>query len=226
VTLPRPHERVRGVAVLYPNTLHVVTRADSGLVRLGDLGGKRVAVSYQDESPSTREEGRWEAIAAAIAHDATQHVPPIAVTVRSGQAVRALQERRVDAATFYGGPPFNAVTEAARSLGINILQFDDAAISLVKASHPYMKPATIPASTYLRQDRPVRTLAVDNILMCSADLTPELAYRLTRALYEEIGTIAAVHAAARQIDSENGALTPIPLHEGASRYYRERELFR
>ena len=226
VRLSRPHERLRGVAVLYPNTLHVITRADSGLVKLSDLAGKRMTGAFQSDSLRSREEGRMEAIASAIADLSAGHRRPILVPLAAAEAVGALGEHRIEAANFYGGPPYSLVAEAARAYAINILEFDDLATSMVKAKYPFLKPATIPAGTYPGQDKAVRTVAVDNVLMCSADLAPELVYRLTRSLYEQLGAIAAVHPAAREIDPENGASTPIPLHEGAARYYRERELFR
>ena len=71
-----------------------------------------------------------------------------------------------------------------------------------------------------------RTVAIDNVLICRAELTPDIVYTLARTLFEGLPSIASIHASARQIDPENGASTPIPLHDGAARYYRERELFR
>jgi TRAP-type uncharacterized transport system substrate-binding protein len=73
---------------------------------------------------------------------------------------------------------------------------------------------------------PVRSVAIDNVLICRAELPPDIVYKMTRTLFESLPSIASVHASARQIHVENGASTPIPLHEGAARYYRERDLFR
>jgi len=49
-------------------------------------------------------------------------------------------------------------------------------------------------------------------------------YQLTRNLFEGVPELAARHAAASLIDPAQGPTTPIPLHPGAARYYREREL--
>jgi hypothetical protein len=84
----------------------------------------------------------------------------------------------------------------------------------------------IPADTYPGQSSPVRTIGIDNVLVCRDELTADLVYKLTRSLYEGLASIASVHEALRQINPENGAATPIPLHDGATRYYRERDLFR
>jgi len=223
---PRPHRMLRGLAVLFPNTLHVVTRGDSPYTSLAHLSGKRVAVAVPGERLSGSQDARTHAIAAAIVALSSSHLSPVTTKVGLNEAVEALATNRIDAAIFYGGHPFRPVSEAAQQYGIHILEFDESAGGLVKAKYPFLKPVVVAAGTYRGQEHDVRTLAVDNVLVCRADLPAELVYGLTRTLYESLAQIASVHASARQINPEGGASTPIPLHEGASRYYRERELFR
>jgi TRAP transporter TAXI family solute receptor len=224
---PEPHRHLRGVAVLFPNTLHLVTRADSGLVTLADLAGRRVAAAIPGDvvanrPPSTRLDG----IGSAVAQLARAHTPPITPTVNMDEAVGALERREIDAANFYGGDPFRPVTQAADRYAIHFVEFDDLAVSLVKAKNPFLKAVVIPPRTYAGQPNAVRTVAIDNVLICHAGLAPDIVYNLTRTLFDGLPSLASVHASARQINPENGASTPIPLHEGAARYYRERELFR
>ncbi len=221
-----PHQQLRGVAVLFPNVLHVVTRADSGLAVLADLAGKRLAAARPGEFEQDRTDPRLDAIAAAVAGLTATHARPHTLSVGMDDAVVQLEEGRIDAAEFVGGFPFRPVTEAARRYGIHLLEFNDHATSVAKATYPFLKPVVVPANTYPGQEQAVQTLAVDNVLICRADLAAPLVYQLTRALYSSLPDIAAAHQSARQIDPERGASTPIPLHDGASRYYRERELFR
>jgi TRAP transporter TAXI family solute receptor len=224
---PAPHTRLRGVAVLFPNTLHVVTRAGSGNNTLADLAGKKVAVALPgDLASANRSEPRRDSVAAAIAELSPRHERPQAVMAGLDDAVRELELHQVDAAYFYGGYPFRPVTDAAQRYSIQLVEFDELASSLVKARYPFLKPVIIPGGTYRGQDIDIRTMAVDNVLICRSELSADLVYRLTLALYDGLSSIASVHASARQISRDNGAATPIPLHEGATRYYRERELFR
>jgi uncharacterized protein len=223
----QPHQHLRGVAVLFPNTLHLVTRADSGIVRLADLAGKRVAAAIPgDTAPNRPTSSRLDGLGAAVAQLAPTHVPPTTPTVNMDDAVGQLERREIDAANFYGGYPFRPVTEAAERYAIHFVEFDDLAVSLVKAKNPFLKTVVIPSGTYAGQSAPVRSVAIDNVLICRAELPPDVVYEMTRTLFEGLPSIASVHASARQINVENGAATPIPLHEGAARYYRERELFR
>ena len=223
---PTPHLKLRGVAVMFPNTLHVVTRGDSALTTLPSLAAKRFAAALPGDIDVIGPDARMDAIAAAIADAAPSHERPETTKTGMDEAVGQLETRRIDAAQFAGGFPFRPVSESARRFGIHILDFDDRATSVAKAKYPFLRPVTIPEGTYPGQTQPVRSVAVDNVLICSADLPADLVYQITRALYEGLPEIATVHASASQINPEHGASTPIPLHDGSSRYYRERELFR
>jgi len=64
-------------------------------------------------------------------------------------------------------------------------------------------------------------VGVDLLLVCRADLDSAVVYAITRALFEDIPRLAR-----RQIDPYRAAATVIPLHPGAARYYREREMQR
>lgn len=81
----------------------------------------------------------------------------------------------------------------------------------------------IPAGVYPRQPLPVRTIGVNSLLLCRAGLEEELVYRLTKALFQEVAETPT--ELLRLPDLGRAAATPIPLHAGAARYYRERELF-
>ena len=61
-----------------------------------------------------------------------------------------------------------------------------------------------------------------NLLICRADLDETLVYQLTRAFFEALPQLARAHPAAGLIDPELAPATPIPLHPGAARYYKEK----
>lgn len=224
--VPQPHRRLRGVAVLFPNAVHLATRADSGIETLSQLAGRRIAAAVPSQTPAPGRGYRLDAVSFAVTELSSGGQPPTAVTLQMDAAVDQLGAGVVDAAQFYGGYPFRPVTEASRRYGIRLVDFDDLAVSLVKEISPFSKGVVIPAGTYPGQTRAVRTVAIDNVLFCRSDLPEDLVYRMTRTLFEGLAAVVAAHASAGQIDPDNGAATPIPLHKGATRYYRERELFR
>jgi TRAP-type uncharacterized transport system substrate-binding protein len=65
------------------------------------------------------------------------------------------------------------------------------------------------------------------VLVCSSDLDATLVYELTRRLFESLPRMSSyLRTSLRLMDLHEASATPIPLHEGAARYYRERELTR
>jgi hypothetical protein len=72
----------------------------------------------------------------------------------------------------------------------------------------------------------VATVGTDVLLVCRDDLQPELAYELTKTLFEAVDRLTQAYRGAAVIDPNRGPAATIPLHPGAARYYRERELFR
>ena len=67
----------------------------------------------------------------------------------------------------------------------------------------------------------VETIGVDSLMVCRDDLSEELVYWITRSLVESLAGLPRSTA----LDPEQVHATPIPLHAGAARYYREQELF-
>ena len=57
------------------------------------------------------------------------------------------------------------------------------------------------------------------------DLDERLVYSLTKQLFVALEVLSQ-RGALRSMDIDQAPATPIPLHEGAARYYRERELTR
>ena len=79
----------------------------------------------------------------------------------------------------------------------------------------------IPRGTYPGQHVPVHTIAVDLLLVCRADLDNKLVYELTRAYFEQ-----SPENVRYETDPQRAPAVVIPLHPGAARYYREREVSR
>ncbi len=91
-----------------------------------------------------------------------------------------------------------------------------------KIGPPFVS-ATIPANTYTGQDKDVPTAAVINYLVTSSAVSDDLAYQMTKLIYESLPELANAHVAGKEIKLENAAAgSPVPLHPGAIRYYREK----
>ena len=59
--------------------------------------------------------------------------------------------------------------------------------------------------------------------LCRWEVDEELAYQMTKQLFENLPELIAAHNAAEGIDPKTaGKNLPVPLHPGAARYYEEK----
>ena len=80
----------------------------------------------------------------------------------------------------------------------------------------------IPANTYNGQTVDVPTVAVQNYLVTHEGVSTDTVYKMTRSMFENLDAMAAAHGAAKAINPKTAGIgSPVPLHPGAERYYRE-----
>ncbi len=136
------------------------------------------------------------------------------------EAIEKLLKGLVDAVILTVNPPQDVVARALRG-GARLVEVDGPEVDGLRVHYPLLRRTLLPAGTYPGQLKPLHTVGLDLLLVCRADLSAEVAYALTRALFEEFP-----QRLRRQFDPQRAPATVIPLHPGAARYYRERELSR
>jgi len=213
-----PHRRLRAIAVLYSNAIHFFVPPGSRIRSLRDLSGARLAYGV-----ATVAGGRSRSIDLLLqAHG----VDPSTVDVRPARiddVIAGLGAGTLDVGVYSAGFPVPPLDTAARA-GLRFLDVDPLALERVREEYPFFVPLTIPPGTYTTQSQPIETVGVDNVLLCREDLGEDLVYRLTKAFFEALPDLAATHPSAGLIDADLAPAAAIPLHAGAARYYREREL--
>ena len=66
------------------------------------------------------------------------------------------------------------------------------------------------------------TVAITNILVTREDISDDVAYQMTKLMFQNLTRLGNSHSAAKDIKLQNAAKNlPIPLHPGAERYYKE-----
>jgi TRAP transporter TAXI family solute receptor len=208
----------RALAVLYPNYMHLVTLAGSGIDGVRDLRGRVVSLG----SPGGGGTVQAERILAAAGIDPRRDIR--AQNLGVAQAVDALKDGKLDAFFWSGGLPTAAVLDLVNTAGISarLLPLDDVLPELrMRHGDSLYYRAIIPRDVYrLAADVPV--VAVANMLVVSERMPETLAYDITRVIFEQQPTLAGIHPQARELTLA-GALTgaTIPFHPGAIRYYRD-----
>ncbi|MCX8208583.1 MAG: TAXI family TRAP transporter solute-binding subunit [Sulfolobales archaeon] len=207
---------VRGIAVLYPEVVQIVVRADSGIKSIYDLEGKRVAIGAAGSGTAVEAElilraaGLWDKIAA-------QNLDFVA-------AAESIKLGLVDAAFVVAGIPTSAVLSLAAAVPVNLVEVPDEVLNkLVEQGYRFFIRYAVPANTYTGMTSDVRTLAVKAMLAVRADVPDHVVYNVLKVMFERISELREAHARARDIELARALEgMPIPLHPGAIRFYQEK----
>ncbi|MCB1460221.1 MAG: TAXI family TRAP transporter solute-binding subunit, partial [Nitratireductor sp.] len=139
-----------------------------------------------------------------------------------GESVELMKNRQLDATLQSAGLGVASIKDLAASIPITMVAVPASVADTLGA--PFIA-RNIPAGTYEGQAEDVPTLAITNILVTHSDVSDEMAYQMTKQLFEHLDEMVATHAAAKAISLENGPKgIPVPLHPGAERYYKEKGL--
>ncbi|MCC5856955.1 MAG: TAXI family TRAP transporter solute-binding subunit [Ectothiorhodospiraceae bacterium] len=205
----------RALGSVYPNAVQLVTLADSGITSLQDLKGKRVSVGAPGSGTELNARALLEAN--GITYDDIRQQ-----RLNFNETADALRDGDIDAGFWSVGPPTSSIMNLAATRNIRLVSFTEDEIARAMEKEAVFAPYTLRAGTYDGVDEDVQTISIPNVLVVHADMSEELAYQITRVMFERVQDLIAVHPAANDTTVEFSlTATPVPLHPGAIRYYEE-----
>ncbi len=211
---PKKLDKLRGLSGTYNNYIQIVASADSGIKSLADLKGKRVSVGAAKSGT--------ELNARAIFRGAGMTYADMAKVeyLGFGESVELMKNRQLDATLQSAGLGVASIRDLSTSIKIVVIPVP--ADVVAKVGDAAYQPAVIPANTYTGQTEAIPTASITNFLVTHSDVSDDMAYRMAKAMFDNIDTLYAAHNAAKAIKRENAIKgMPIPLHPGAEKYYRE-----
>jgi uncharacterized protein len=210
--------KLRTIGAIYPNYIQIVATADSGIKTLADLKGKSLSVG----APKSGTELNSRAILAAAGLSykdmgKVEYLP-------FAESVDLMKNRQLNATLQSAGLGVASLRDLSTSTDITVVSVPKEVVD--KIGPPFVA-VKIPANTYNGQDKDVPTAAVINYLVTSSAVSDDLAYQMTKLIYDSLPELANAHAAGKEIKLEAAvAGSPVPLHPGALRYYKEKGLIR
>lgn len=208
-------EATRALASIYANMIQIVVPADSDIQSLADLKGKRVSVGAPGSGTEVNAQTLLEANGVSFDDFDAQRL-------NFNETADALANGDIDAGFWSVGSPTSSILNLATTNEIRILPLSAEEIAKAREADPTFTELTLAGGVYNGVDEPVPTLGVPNVLVVSAEMPDDLAYAITKAMFENIAELQAVHPAANEttVDFTMSA-TPVPLHPGALRYFEE-----
>jgi TRAP transporter TAXI family solute receptor len=215
---PEPYDHLRAIAVLQLTPVHFVIRRELPLRDVDDLRGRRVGMGPAGSATALTAE--------LVLNSFKLSLSDVRAEFRTfDESARRIGSGELDAMFDDAIYPADAIQTALRA-GARLMAIGGAPVERLRHEYPFFKLAMIPPNAYPGVTHAVRTMGVDSLLVCRRDLDEGLVYDLTRLFFEALPTQAFSQDALRFMDLDQAPATPIPLHDGAARYYRERELTR
>ncbi len=206
---------LRGMAISYANMIQIIALEGSGITSLQDMVGKRVSI----DAPGSGTEVNAEAILTAngISYDDIDEQ-----RLNFNETADALANGDIDAGFWSVGAPTSSILNLATTNNIVMIALSEEELAAAQAADPVFARTTLPGGSYEGVADDITVIGVPNVLVVSSEMSDDTVYEITRAMFENIAELQAVHPAANEttVDFTMSAM-PIPLHPGAIRYYEE-----
>ena len=213
----------RSLAVLYTNYTHIVTLEGTGIERIADLHGRVVSTG----APGSGTEIVAFRVLEAAGLDSDTDVSR--QSLGASQSVGALKDGKLDAFFWSGGLPTGAILDLATTPGMTLrLVPSDDVLPILQARYgdTVYREIVVPRSAYPDLEADVRVVGVSNILAVHESMPDDLAYDITRILFERQAELAAIHAEAEHLVLDTAVVgSPTAFHAGAIRYYQEQNVW-
>lgn len=210
------HSNLRAIAGLYPETIHLVARRESGIRSVADLEGKRV--SLDEPGSGTLVDARLVLHAYGLSESDLE--PEYIKPDLASERIRAAS---LDAFFIVAGHPVKSVQRLAESTDIVLIPIDGGERSTLIDQYRFFSEGVIESGVYNAVDE-TPTVTVHAVWVTRSDIEETLIYNITRALWNDASRrlLDNGHVKGREVKLENALEgLAIPLHPGAERYYGE-----
>lgn len=212
-------DNLRVIGAVYTSVLSGVALKSSGLTYIHDLLGKRVAVGPAASATENATLAAFDVMGIDSSNTSLENLG-------LGDGADSVGDGILDAAFGFAGLPIGGQLNLAATKEIQVLDMTQEEIDKVLAGNAAYIQTTIPAGTYTGQTETTNTFGVKCLIIVTADMDADLVYDLCKAMNEHTEELAAGNALLKDMTDPSFLCTqmPIPLHDGAQKYYSEQGL--
>jgi hypothetical protein len=210
----KKHESLRVIFPMYTTYFQMYSLAKTGIKSIGDLNGKSVGVGPVGGTPAIT----WPKI-----FELAGIKPSRIVNASSADLNSQAKDGMIDANGQAVGLPWVTITEVETTNDINAYGVPKDVAAKFIEKFPYFSTGAIPKGTYKSNpDSDIPTLTVWNFMTVHKDSPEDFVYEVVKKTFENVDILVAAHQSAKEVKLENIQFSPIPLHPGAIKYYREK----
>lgn len=212
------------VANFYPNVWQLVVPASSDIKSVKDLKGQPVALPSRG---NTSLAAGWEYLLKVNGMTLNDLGPKSYGPVSSN--AETMKNRQAVAAGWFTVVPASFVLDLGSAMPVRMLPVSDEEFAALRKLNPGFVRYTVKADLYKDQGiaGAVQTFQSPTVLIASSKTSPEVIYKITKALVEgreEFGNVASVMKGVTAADMASDV--GMPYHPGAQKYYREAGLLK
>lgn len=211
----KPHANVCNLASLYPQYMHAVVLASSGINSMKDMKGKSLITLPRGNTTEVSAQQMLQV------HGLTYKDMKVNFGSIS-DAVTQMQDGQVNMMIVGTVIPASGIMDLAAGRDVKVLDYADV-FPAMKKLNPGYTLETIPAGTYPKQDKDIKVPGFAAHIVVSCKLPADVVYGMAKSIAENVPTLAAVGKA-------TSTLTPaimatdigVPMHPGAAKFYKEK----
>lgn len=216
----RQYPKVKAMAYLYGAPAHLVVKADSGITKVEDLAGKRVAVGDPGSGAAASAQryftsvGLWDKMKVEF--------------IGYSKAASSLGDNLIDAMWVFAGYPNASIIQAAASNRIRLLSLvESGEKSGFFKDFPFYSPLIIPADTYSGVDYDVTSFQDSALWVTGDHVSADTIYNALADIFsaEGLAYMVKAHGSAKEMSVESGLKGIVtPVHPGAIKFWEEKGL--
>ena len=217
----KAYKKLRAVFSVHPEPIQIIVGKNSGISGWNGLKGKKVNIG----NPGSGQRGTMELLMKQAGWSKRSF--KLAAELTSTEQSKALCDGKIDAYVYTVGVPNAGVSIATDGCGARIVNFNNNIAKMnVVSSKPYYAWAKIPKGTYKTSNSDVTTWGVKATFVSSTDVSSNVVYEVTRAVFENIDDFRKLHPAFANLNPKQMVSDAIsaPIHPGAMKYFKEKGL--
>ncbi|MBA3478253.1 MAG: TAXI family TRAP transporter solute-binding subunit [Lautropia sp.] len=209
---------MRAVFSVHPEPFTVVARKEANVSKFEEFKGKRFNIG----NPGSGTRASMDELLASIGWKVSDF--SLASELKADEHGPALCDGKIDGFFYAVGHPSANIQDPTTTCGAKLVSLTGPAIDKLMAGKPYYAKATIPGGLYPNNPQATETYGVLATVVASSKTPTETVYQVVKAVFDNFEEFKKLHPALANLKAEdmvkNG--NSAPLHEGASRYYKEK----
>lgn len=214
-----PMSDIRIVAAVYPSLSNWVAPEALGISYVHDLKGMRIGIGPQDSTTESSAKQVLKVLGISSDNSSLENCG-------LGSGATSVKNGSLDAVHGFAGIPVAGISSLSDQLPCRLLKYTAAELRAIVRENSFYYMDVIPAGTYQGQTDDVNTFGIKCLLCVRSDMDADLVYELTSILYENTASLKEKHPALSAMTGKGFMYNdlPIPLHQGAQRFYKEHGL--